>query len=82
MGNCCGFCFKESSSYEDLTPDRETIRRRQAEAAERRIAEQEQRGIKDINSVKRQQQRALELEKREQEAAANSTQSTLKWQVN
>lgn len=56
----------------------ETIRRRQAEAAEKRIAEQQQRGIKDIESVKRQQRRALELEKREQEAAANSTQPTLK----
>ncbi|KAM0724950.1 hypothetical protein ACS0PU_009334 [Formica fusca] len=82
MGNCCGLCYKGSSSYEDLTPDRETIRRRQAEAAEKRIAEQQQRGIKDIDSVKRQQRRALELEKREQEAAASSTQPTLKWQVN
>ncbi|EZA57908.1 small VCP/p97-interacting protein [Ooceraea biroi] len=81
MGNCCGLCGKESSSYEDLTPDRETIRRRQAEAAERRITEQQQRGIKDIESVKRQQRRAMELEKREQEAAS-SAQPTLKWQVN
>lgn len=55
----------------------ETIRRKQAEAAEKRIAEQQQRGIKDIESVKRQQRRALELEKREQEAAS-STQPTLK----
>lgn len=56
----------------------ETIRRRQAEAAEKRIAEQQQRGIKDIESVKRQQRRALELEKREQEAAASGTQPTLR----
>ncbi|XP_012534295.1 small VCP/p97-interacting protein [Monomorium pharaonis] len=81
MGNCCGSCDKGPSSYEDLTPDRETIRRKQAEAAERRIAEQQQRGIKDIESVKRQQRRALEIEKREQEAAASGTQPALRWQV-
>ncbi|KAL0102811.1 hypothetical protein PUN28_018240 [Cardiocondyla obscurior] len=78
---CCGSCCKEASSYEDLTPDRETVRKRQAEAAEKRIAEQQQRGIKDIESVKRQQQRAMELEKREQEAAVSNTQPTLRWQV-
>ncbi|XP_018348873.1 PREDICTED: small VCP/p97-interacting protein [Trachymyrmex septentrionalis] len=81
MGNCCA-CFKGTASYEDLTPDRETIRRRQAEAAEKRIAEQQQRGIKDVESVKRQQRRAMELEKREQEAAASGTQPALRWQVN
>lgn len=61
-----------------ITFIQETIRRKQAEAAEKRIAEQQQRGIKDIESVKRQQQRALELEKREQEAAASNTQPALK----
>ena len=61
-----------------LLPVQETIRRKQAEAAEKRIAEQQQRGIKDIESVKRQQRRALELEKREQEAAASGTQPTLR----
>lgn len=59
-------------------PTQETIRRKQAEAAEKRIAEQQQRGIKDVESVKRQQRRALELEKREQEAAASGTQPTLR----
>jgi len=59
----------------------ETIRKRQAEAAEKRIAEQQQRGIKDIESVKRQQRRALELEKREQEAAASGTQPTLRVRI-
>ncbi|XP_018045065.1 PREDICTED: small VCP/p97-interacting protein [Atta colombica] len=82
MGNCCATCYNGSSSYEDLTPDRETIRRKQAEAAEKRIAEQQQRGIKDIESVKRQQRRAMELEKREQEASTSSTQPALRWQVN
>ncbi|XP_018396572.1 PREDICTED: small VCP/p97-interacting protein [Cyphomyrmex costatus] len=82
MGNCCGLCYKRSSSYEDITPDLETIRRKQAEAAEKRIAELQQRGIKDIEVVKRQQRRAMELEKREQEAAASGTQPALRWQVN
>ncbi|XP_014479723.1 PREDICTED: uncharacterized protein LOC106747007 [Dinoponera quadriceps] len=82
MGNCCASCYKEQSSYEDLTPDRETMRRRQVEAAERRIAEQQQRGIKNIDVVKRQQKLTLERERREQEAAASNTQPKLKWQVN
>ncbi|KAH0956651.1 hypothetical protein HN011_006538 [Eciton burchellii] len=78
MGNCCELCNKESSSYEDLTPDRETIRRKQAEAAERRITEQQQRGIKDIESVKRQQRRTMELDKRQQESEASGAQPTLR----
>lgn len=82
MGNLCASCCKESSSYEDLTPDLETRRKRQMEAAEKRIAEQEQRGIKNIEAVRRQQQRALQLEKREQEAGNMSGQNQLKWQVN
>ncbi|XP_032675116.1 uncharacterized protein LOC116845854 isoform X2 [Odontomachus brunneus] len=73
MGNCCTFCYKEESSYEDLTPDRETMRQKQVEAAERRIAEQQQRGIKNMDAVKRQQKLTLERERQEQEAA---------WQVN
>lgn len=48
------------------------------EAAEKRIAEQEQRGIKDIESVKRKQKRILELEKREEEAGNMSGQGKLK----
>lgn len=54
------------------------MRRKQVEAAERRIAEQQQRGIKNIEAVKRQQQLTLERERREQEAAASNTQPTLK----
>lgn len=82
MGNLCGCCCKESSSYEDLTPDLETRRRMQREAAEKRIAEQEERGIKNIEAVKRQRQKALQIEKSEQEAANMGGQSKLKWQVN
>lgn len=44
-------------------------RRLQEEAAERRRQESENRGIKDPEKVRRQQQRALELEQRELEAA-------------
>ncbi|XP_046826124.1 small VCP/p97-interacting protein [Vespa velutina] len=82
MGILCASCCKESSSLEDTTPDLETRRRRQMEAAEKRIAEQEQRGIKDIESVKRKQKRIMELEKREEEAGNMSGQGKLKWQVN
>lgn len=82
MGNLCGSCCNESSTYEDLTPDLETRRRMQREAAEKRIAEQEERGIKNIEAVKRQRQKALQIEKSEQEAANMSGQNKLKWQVN
>lgn len=37
-------------------------------AAEKRIAERQQWGIKDIDSVKRKQKRNLELQKLEEEA--------------
>ncbi|KAG7206475.1 hypothetical protein KM043_003820 [Ampulex compressa] len=82
MGNLCTSCCKESSSYEDLTPDLETMRRQQVEAAERRIAEQEQRGIKNIEAVKLQQKQAMERERLEREAANANAPGTLKWQVN
>lgn len=39
------------------------------EAAERRRAEQEARGVKDPEKVKRMQQRNQEMERREQELA-------------
>ncbi|KAK2582350.1 hypothetical protein KPH14_004685 [Odynerus spinipes] len=82
MGNLCASCCKESSSYEDLTPDLETRRRQQMEAAEKRIAEEEQRGIKNIEAVRRQQQKALKIEKQEEQAGYMGGQNALKWQVN
>lgn len=48
------------------------------EAAERRMREQEQRGIGNVNAVKRQQQQALEREKREQELANADRDAPLK----
>ena len=47
----------------------ETRRRQQLEAAEKRRQENEARGIKDPERVKRQQQRTEELQRREEEAA-------------
>lgn len=41
----------------------------QEEAAERRRQENEHRGIKDIDKVRRQQEKAQEMERRELEAA-------------
>ncbi|XP_076675864.1 small VCP interacting protein [Andrena cerasifolii] len=81
MGNICMSCCKESASCEDLTPDVETRRRKQMEAAERRIAEQQGRGIKDIESVKRQQRLDELREKRMEEAGNVNPQNALKWQV-
>lgn len=56
----------------------DTRRRQQTEAAEKRLAQQEQRGIGNVNAVKRQQQLAAEREKREQEAANVDPQTTMK----
>ncbi|XP_072933119.1 uncharacterized protein Svip isoform X1 [Epargyreus clarus] len=59
-------CCKPSAS-DVLTPDAETRRRQQVEAAEKRRAEEAARGVKDPERVKRMQQRADEMERREQE---------------
>lgn len=49
-------------------------------AAEKRIAERQQWGIKDIDSVKRKQKRNLILQKLEEEAGDMSGQGKLKVQ--
>ncbi|XP_076641395.1 small VCP interacting protein [Halictus rubicundus] len=82
MGNLCASCYKQSASCENLTPDLETRRRQQKEAAERRIAEQQSRGIKNMDAVRRQQRLDEQREKREEEANAYKAQAPLKWQVN
>lgn len=53
-------------------------RRIQEEAAERRRQESENRGIKDPEKVRRQQEKAAELERRELEAAKQGGNPTLK----
>lgn len=53
-------------------------RRQQVEAAEKRIAEQERRGIGNIDAVKRKQQRAEEVAKRQDEAGTVEQQTGLK----
>ncbi|XP_029043179.1 small VCP/p97-interacting protein isoform X1 [Osmia bicornis bicornis] len=81
MGNLCMSCCKPSTSCEDLTPDVETRRRKQMEAAERRIAEQQSRGIKNIDAVKRQEKLDQQRDKRVEEAGNMNVQSNLKWQM-
>ncbi|KAM3958901.1 small VCP interacting protein [Aphomia sociella] len=70
-------CCKPSAS-DVLTPDAETRRRQQVEAAERRQAEQAARGVKDPERVKRMQQRAEEMDKRQQELQKDGG-PTLRW---
>ncbi|XP_017761275.1 PREDICTED: small VCP/p97-interacting protein isoform X1 [Eufriesea mexicana] len=81
MGNICSSCCKQSSSYEDLTPDLETRRKKQMEAAERRIAEQQSRGIKNIDAVKRQERLDQLRDQRQEEVDNRNVQSNLKWQI-
>ncbi|XP_029043181.1 uncharacterized protein LOC114876170 isoform X3 [Osmia bicornis bicornis] len=59
----------------------ETRRRKQMEAAERRIAEQQSRGIKNIDAVKRQEKLDQQRDKRVEEAGNMNVQSNLKWQM-
>lgn len=55
------------------------MRRKLAEAAEKRIAEQQSRGLKDAEAARRHQQRVSEIERREREAAkAGTSEPTLK----
>ncbi|XP_055642206.1 small VCP/p97-interacting protein [Toxorhynchites rutilus septentrionalis] len=79
MGLCLSCC--RGSSEELLTPDAELRRKQQLDAAERRRVQNETRGIKDPEKVRRMQQKAQETEKREQEAAKmGNTQPVLTWQ--
>ncbi|XP_039288358.1 small VCP/p97-interacting protein isoform X4 [Nilaparvata lugens] len=62
--SCC-----RGNSVDFTTPDMETRRRQLAEAADKRQQEQENRGIKDPEKVKRMKQRSEEMERRQEEAA-------------
>ncbi|KAG8268033.1 hypothetical protein J6590_038051 [Homalodisca vitripennis] len=59
----------------------ETRRRQQVEAAERRQREQENRGIKNPERVKKMQLRSEELDKLEMQANRTNQEGGLKWQV-
>ncbi|KAF4519216.1 hypothetical protein B566_EDAN015322 [Ephemera danica] len=83
MGACYSCCLRSHSSQNLITPDAETRRRLQLEAVEKRKQEQEHRGIKDPEKLKRQQQKKEELEKLEKDAAFNKQgEGGLKWQMN
>ncbi|XP_053615643.1 uncharacterized protein Svip [Plodia interpunctella] len=73
-------CCKPSAS-DVLTPDAETRRRQQVEAAERRAAEQAARGVKDPDRVKRLQEKADEMDRREQELE-KAGGANLRWTSN
>ncbi|XP_043477772.1 uncharacterized protein LOC122508469 isoform X1 [Leptopilina heterotoma] len=76
-------CCKPSDSYQDLTPDPviEVKRRQMIEAAEKRQMEQESRGIKNMDAVKRQQRLDEERRQREDVGGSNTNQGAMKWQV-
>ncbi|XP_055711494.1 small VCP/p97-interacting protein [Phlebotomus papatasi] len=73
----CSSCFNGSSGSEELvTPSAEERRQLQIEAAERRRQENEARGIKDVEKVRRQQM--LQEKKDNQQGAMG--EPVLKWQ--
>ncbi|KAJ8709414.1 hypothetical protein PYW07_009240 [Mythimna separata] len=73
-------CCRPSAS-EVLTPDSETRRRQQVEAAERRAAQEAHRGVKDPAKITRMQQRSEEMERREQELNRQGG-AGLRWTAN
>lgn len=71
--SCC-----KPSAADVITPDAETRRRQQIEAAEKRRAQEQARGIKDLEKIKRMQQKSEGIERREKELASQGG-ATLKW---
>jgi len=85
MGLCIESCRGRAEDDDDevITPNRETMRELQAKAAENRIKENEARGLKDPEHVKRMQAKKKELEERQEHAAMeHGGGGGLKWQVN
>ncbi|EDW18388.1 small VCP/p97-interacting protein [Drosophila mojavensis] len=81
MGACFS-CCGNSAEETNLMPSPEERRNQQLEAAERRRQENESRGVKNLDKVRRQQQRALDMERREEEAARQGDNGpTLRWQA-
>lgn len=76
--SCC-----KGTSEELITPDKETRRRQLAEAAERRLQDNQNRGIKDPERVRRMEKKAEELERYERENAMKGPgEAPLRWQMN
>ncbi|KAI5709696.1 hypothetical protein M8J76_003088 [Diaphorina citri] len=81
MGNLCSSCFKGSVGDSVITPSLDQKRQQIAQAAEKRAKENESKGIKNPEKVKRMQELARQRELQEEEAARSSTEGGLKWQV-
>ncbi|XP_013400365.1 small VCP/p97-interacting protein-like [Lingula anatina] len=76
-----GMCTSCLQGYSDdlNEPSPETKRKRQAEAAEKRIKMDESRGIRDPEAVKRKRQRQQETEEKLNKMPDNA--QGLKWHV-
>ncbi|XP_026679303.1 uncharacterized protein LOC113467371 [Diaphorina citri] len=66
---------------ENVTCLQDQKRQQIAQAAEKRAKENESKGIKNPEKVKRMQELARQRELQEEEAARSSTEGGLKWQV-
>uniref|UniRef100_V5HRS0 Small VCP/p97-interacting protein n=1 Tax=Ixodes ricinus TaxID=34613 RepID=V5HRS0_IXORI len=62
-------------------PDAVLKRQQMAEAAEKRLKEQESRGVKDPEKLRRQQQRQAELDRELGAAERSPNDANLRWQV-
>lgn len=60
----------------------QAVRRQQAaEAAERRLQQQENRGVKNPESVKRMEEKQKRLEELERQTAIHGGQPNMRWQA-
>lgn len=60
----------------------QAVRRQQAaEAAERRLQQQENRGVKNPESVKRMEEKQKRLEELERQTAIQGGQPNMRWQA-
>jgi len=76
MGNCFG-----SNEKDEDAPNPDERRRLQAEAAEQRFKDQEGRGVKDPDALKRKQEQAEKYSKMADKRAEEPEGGGLKWQM-
>ncbi|XP_067675684.1 small VCP/p97-interacting protein-like [Haliotis asinina] len=77
MGMCLPCLGGSVEDYDQ--PDPETRRQQQAEAAMKRQRDNESRGVKDVEGLKRKQQRREEIEKKAEMQGGGD--NAMRWQV-
>ncbi|GFQ78104.1 hypothetical protein TNCT_1341 [Trichonephila clavata] len=79
MGFCLSCCKPSEPEY--MTPSEDEKRQKMTEAAERRLREQERRGLKDETSLKRVEKAKERSQKIDEALDHSNADSKLRWQV-